>query len=56
MKIRIAHLFLVLALTGVAMVLSGCNTPESDNASVRPWNSPQGWEGNALGGMDQQHR
>ncbi len=56
MKLRAAHLFLFLALLSVLM-LAGCASTESDNASVRPWNSPQGWE-NGLGGMDnmQQHR
>ena len=34
-------LLLVLAGFGI----SGCaSTEDSDNASVRPWNSPKGWE------------
>jgi hypothetical protein len=56
-KIRAVHLFLLLALAGFAALLSGCASTESDNASVRPWNTPEGWQGGALGNMmDQQHR
>jgi hypothetical protein len=56
-KIRAAHLLLLLALAAFAVVVSGCSSTESDNASVRPWNSPEGWQGGALDGMmDQQHR
>jgi hypothetical protein len=33
---------LVLLLASVA--LTGCSTTEPDNASVRPWNAPKGWE------------
>jgi len=25
--------------------LTGCSTGEPSNASVRPWNAPQSWEG-----------
>ena len=36
-------LLLLLVLT--ALGVSACATTEdSDNASVRPWNAPQGWE------------
>ena len=56
MKFRAAKLFLLLALAVSAVFFSGCSTVEPDNASVRPWNTPQGWEGNALGGMDYQRR
>jgi type IV pilus biogenesis protein CpaD/CtpE len=57
MRIRITHLLLALFLAAFAAVLSGCASTEPDNASVRPWNSPEGWEGGMLGGiMDQQHR
>jgi len=57
MKIRVAQLVLLLALASLAAFVSGCSTTESDNASVRPWNTPQTWEGGALGGMDgMQHR
>jgi hypothetical protein len=47
--------YLCLLLLGVVLfVVSGCATTEPDNASVRPWNTPQGWEGGAPV-MDQQH-
>jgi len=55
MKIRGANLILLLALLAVTAGFCGCSSVESDNASVRPWNAPQGWE-NGLGGMDTQHR
>jgi len=57
MKARAAHLLLVLALVAFAAVISGCSSTEPDNASVKPWNSPEGWQNGSLGGMtDQQHR
>jgi hypothetical protein len=55
MKIRGANLILLLALLAMTAGFCGCSSVESDNASVRPWNAPQGWE-NGLGGMDTQHR
>lgn len=37
--------FLLLAFAASALVLGGCATTDGDdNASVRPWNSPKGWE------------
>jgi hypothetical protein len=57
MKFRAAHLLLFLALVSFVALLSGCATNDPENLSVRPWNSPQGWEGSSLGGMDMmQHR
>ena len=57
MKIRAAQFLILLALVSAAIFLNGCSSLEPDNASVRPWNAPQGWEGNALGGLDSgQHR
>lgn len=55
MKCSVAKLFLLLALAGSFSFVSGCSTVEPDNASVRPWNAPQGWE-NSPAGMDMQHR
>lgn len=46
---------LLLVVLFLTAALTGCATQESDNASVRPWNSPQGWE-NGMGGMMNQHR
>ncbi|MGA2247665.1 MAG: hypothetical protein ABSH48_21980 [Verrucomicrobiota bacterium] len=57
MKLRATPLLLVLLLAALAVVITGCSSTEPDNASVRPWNSPEGWQGGALDGlMDQQHR
>jgi hypothetical protein len=36
---------LLLLLLSTAFGLTACSTTEdSDNASVRPWNTPKGWE------------
>jgi len=50
MKAGFAKLILFVAFAALVASLSGCTTNEPDNASVRPWNAPQGWE-NGLGGM-----
>jgi hypothetical protein len=56
-KIRGTQFLWVILLAAMAVVFAGCSSTESDNASVRPWNSPEGWQGGALDGiMDQQHR
>jgi hypothetical protein len=55
MKSRVAQLLLLSALCLGAGLISGCSTVESNNESVRPWNSPQGWENGQLNGMDYQH-
>ncbi len=58
MKFCAVHLILFLALAALALTVSGCATDDPENMSVRPWNSPQGWEnGGMMGGMqDYQHR
>jgi len=38
----LAMLLLLLALGTV--VMGGCATTDSDNASERPWNQPKSWE------------
>jgi len=54
MKVRFAQ-GLWLLLFGVMLVgLSGCETNEPENASVRPWNTPQEWNGMPI--MNQQHQ
>ena len=50
MNRRAAHWLWLLALGAVLFGVAGCATNESDNASSRPWNTPQGWE-NGMGGM-----
>jgi len=52
---RLSNLLLLAALIGLGFFAVGCATDDPDNVSVRPWNSPQGWEG-GLGGMQTQHR
>jgi hypothetical protein len=54
MKRCAVQCILILAFGTVLLGISGCSTDEPDNASVRPWNAPQGWEG-GLPIMDQQH-
>ena len=40
---RLAFSLLLLALG--SLLLTGCATDQSsENASVRPWNQPRGWE------------
>jgi len=56
MKFRAAQSLLFVFLAALAMAISGCASTESDNASVRPWNSPEGWQGGMLGDINQQHR
>jgi hypothetical protein len=35
----------------VLLGATGCATTEPDNSSVRPWNSPVGWENGIPSGM-----
>jgi hypothetical protein len=42
---RAAKWFLWLALVALLAGFTGCSTGEPQNASVRPWNAPQSWEG-----------
>jgi hypothetical protein len=55
MKKRAVSWFLLFLLGIILIGISGCKTNEPDNASVRPWNSPQGWEGGMPMINDQQH-
>jgi hypothetical protein len=54
MKFRAAPWLLFLALGLILAGVTGCTTDEPDNASVRPWNAPQSWEG-GMPMMNQQH-
>jgi hypothetical protein len=49
--------WLLLVLFALLLVgASGCASTEPDNASVRPWNNPKGWENGIPSGMyDQGH-
>ena len=53
---RFVPSFVLLMLLALAIVgASGCASQESDNASVRPWDAPQGWENGIPSGMYQNH-
>lgn len=52
---RLGNWLLLLAVISLVVFVSGCATTDPDNASVRPWNAPQGWE-STLGGMDLQRQ
>lgn len=54
MKLRPIQWLLLLLLAGVLVGMTGCQTDDPQNESVRPWNAPQDWE-NAMPMMDQQH-
>jgi len=54
MKLRAAHWLWLLALGAVLAGGGGCATDEAGNASVRPWDTPQGWE-SGIPIMNQQH-
>jgi len=45
-----------LALLAIGWGCLGCATDEPDNASSKPWNSPEGYQNGALPGMMQQPR
>jgi hypothetical protein len=51
---RFSLLLLPFLLAILVVVASGCSSVEPDNASSRPWNSPQSWESGGIpGGMMQ---
>jgi hypothetical protein len=56
MKFRAAQLLLLAVIIFGTIFISGCSEIEPDNASVRPWNTPQNWENGQLDGMDYQRR
>jgi hypothetical protein len=45
---------LLLLLLAVGLGGAACSTTESDNESVKPWNSPEGWQNGNLQMMQQQ--
>ncbi|HWD92351.1 MAG TPA: hypothetical protein VG938_08380 [Verrucomicrobiae bacterium] len=46
---------LLMLFALLLLAASGCASTEPDNASVRPWDSPMGWENGIPSGMYQQH-
>jgi hypothetical protein len=55
MKCRAVRWLLLLLLGGMLVGVSGCETYEPENNSVRPWNTPQDWEGGLPMMNQQQH-
>jgi hypothetical protein len=53
---RFISSFLLLALFALMLLGAvGCASTDPENASVRPWNSPEGWENGIPTGMYQNH-
>jgi hypothetical protein len=53
---RFCSSFLLLMLFALLLLgASGCASTEPDNASVRPWDAPMGWENGIPSGMYQQN-
>jgi hypothetical protein len=52
---RVANWFWLLAVLAILAGVSGCTSNEPTNASVRPWNSSEGWQNGAMDGMNYQH-
>jgi len=46
----------LLLLAAAVLQLTGCATPDTDNASARPWNAPKNWEGGLPGSFYEQRR
>jgi hypothetical protein len=44
MQALTARLLLLLAMSMVWVCVSGCQTDDPENVSVRPWNSPTGYD------------
>jgi hypothetical protein len=57
MSFRAANWLLMLAAIFSLALITGCATDDPENASVRPWAAPAGWQHNGMmGGMDYQRR
>lgn len=53
---RLVSSFLLLALFALLILgASGCASTDTENASVRPWDAPTGWENGIPSGMYQPH-
>lgn len=56
MRTLSASLVFSLLLLLLVFAVGGCSTTEdSQNASVRPWNAPQGWENGLPSTMTEGH-
>jgi hypothetical protein len=54
MKLRAVQWFLLGVVILVLNFICGCASTESENESVRPWNTPTDWQ-NGMSGMNYQH-
>jgi hypothetical protein len=45
MNFRAVQLLWLLILAVIFISVAGCASDEPQNNSVRPWNTPQSWEG-----------
>ena len=53
---RLCSSFVLCILFALVMIgASGCASTEPENASVRPWNAPNGWENGIPSGMYNQN-
>lgn len=48
--------FLGLVAVSLCLGVVGCSSTEPENASSKPWNSPEGFQGGGLPGMLTQPR
>ncbi|HZF00367.1 MAG TPA: hypothetical protein VE344_00550 [Methylomirabilota bacterium] len=55
MKRRAVQFFFLFVLGAILLSAGGCASSEPENSSVRPWNTPQNWEG-GLPLINDQHR
>jgi ABC-type glycerol-3-phosphate transport system substrate-binding protein len=48
-------LFLLILAVGLGCAACSTTEADNDNESVKPWNSPEGWQNGNLQNMQQQH-
>jgi hypothetical protein len=47
---------LLLLLLAIGLGAAACSTDEPDNESIKPWNSPEGWQNGQMQMMQQQQQ
>ena len=52
---RNPRFLLLILLGGMGLWCGGCGSTESENMSVRPWDSPMGWENGVPASMTEGH-
>ncbi|HWW03440.1 MAG TPA: hypothetical protein VNZ64_27300 [Candidatus Acidoferrum sp.] len=55
LTVNLRWVMLLLATAGLLAVNGCATTPDSENASVRPWNAPMGWENGLPTSMTEGH-